>query len=47
MEVAVIAIAVIVAGAVLGSFFKPTPEQTKPLTPEKPSGDAVPSGHHH
>jgi len=46
MQQAVIALIVLVVGVVLGSFFKPTPEQMRPLLPPT-GGGPVDSGHDH
>jgi hypothetical protein len=49
MTQALAAIAIILAGAILGSTFKPSEEQSRPLVPEKPAGGEAPGGHgrHH
>jgi hypothetical protein len=49
MRETLIAVMVLLAGVICGSLFKPSDEQTRPLAPEKPSGDASgeAAGHHH
>ena len=51
MQEALVGVAVLIIGVVLGSFFKPTEAQLRPLSPDQikgsSSGHAEESAHHH
>lgn len=51
MEQALIAVAVLIFGVLIGSFFKPTEAQLRPLSPDQikapGAGHAEESAHHH
>jgi hypothetical protein len=45
MREALITLAVLVAGVIIGAFLKPTPDQLRPIEPE--AGGAGADDHHH
>ena len=51
MEEALIAVAVLLIGVIVGAFIRPTEAQLRPLSPEqiqgRSSGHAHESAHHH
>jgi hypothetical protein len=48
MSEAIVAVVILVVGSICGAFLRPNEEQTRPLVPEKLSGEvSAESAHHH